>query len=224
MRPFAAALLDVDGTLVDSNEAHVEVWHTAFAERGLTISRNLIRKQIGKGADMLVPTLAPQLNEQEQKAVGERQGTLFKSHYLELINAFPGAHQLIELLARRGIKVVLASSSGESEIEHYIELLDVRDMIYAVTSRDEVAHTKPAPDIFSQALKKVAPLDSLDVIAVGDTPYDAIAATRCGIYAVGLRTGGFSDTELNRAGAQIIYDSVAELHAVLNTSPVFPPR
>ena len=205
----------MDGTLVDSNEFHIEAWRTAFLTFDLNIPKQVIRKQIGKGADMLVPTLAPQLSESDQKTMGERQGELFRADFLKRVQPFKGAREFIQLLYQRKIKVVLASSSGKQEIDHYVELLGVRDMIHAVTTKDDVSQSKPAPDIFSVALKKIAPVQPHDVIAIGDTPYDGIAATQCGICTFGLRTGGFGDNELTDSGMSAIYDSIEDVYLEL---------
>jgi beta-phosphoglucomutase-like phosphatase (HAD superfamily) len=109
----------------------------------------------------------------------------------------------------------LASSSGKQEIDHYVELLNVRDMLHAVTTKDDVDKSKPAPDIFSEALKTVAPIQAIDVIAIGDTPYDGMAATRCGIFTLGLRSGGFSDEELSHSGMSEIYDDIEHVYEAL---------
>ena len=133
---------------------------------------------------------------------------------------FPGAHDLLVHVAGAGQKVVLASSASKAELEHYMDLLDVRDLVAATTSADDVENTKPAPDIFAVALKKVAPLGPGEVMVVGDTPYDIEAAGKCGIGAIGLRSGKFSDAALREAGAVALYDDVASLLADYASSPL----
>lgn len=215
-----AILFDIDGTLVDSNEQHVLAWEEVFRDAGATFDRQTIHDQIGKGADMLVPALLPEASGADQKAFGEAHGRIFKSRYLDEVRPFPGARDLLMRAHEAGQKVVLASSASEAELEHYLDLLEVRDLVAATTSADDVKHTKPAPDIFETALKKLAPFGAPDAIVVGDTPYDIEAARKCGIAAIGLRSGGFSDDALEAAGAVAVYDDVAALLADYALSPL----
>jgi HAD superfamily hydrolase (TIGR01509 family) len=213
-------LFDIDGTLVDSNDLHVLAWEEAFAGIGAAFDRQLIHDQIGKGADMLVPTLLPGADEAEQEKLGEAHGKAFKSKYLEQVKAFPGARGLLVHAHEAGQQVVLASSASKEELDHYLDLLNARDIVIKVTSADDVEKTKPAPDIFAMALKKIAPLAAREVIVVGDTPYDVEAAARCGIAAVALRSGRFCDDALREMGAVAIYDDVAALLAGYESSPL----
>jgi HAD superfamily hydrolase (TIGR01509 family) len=213
-------LFDIDGTLVDSNDLHVLAWEEAFAGIGAAFDRQLIHDQIGKGADMLVPTLLPGADEAEQEKLGEAHGQAFKSKYLEQVKAFPGARGLLVHAHEAGQQVVLASSASKEELDHYLDLLDARDIVTKVTSADDVEKTKPAPDIFAMALKKIAPLSAREVIVVGDTPYDVEAAARCGIAAVALRSGRFCDDALREMGAVAIYDDAAALLAGYESSPL----
>lgn len=215
-----AVLFDIDGTLVDSNDQHVIAWEEAFATIGAHFDRAAIHDQIGKGTDMLVPTLLPDLGEDEQERLGETHGTVFKTRFLEGVRPFPGASDLLRRVHAAGQKVVLASSASKEELDHYVALLDAASLVDAGTSSDDVDATKPAPDIFATALEKVAPLTPAEVIVVGDTPYDVEAAAKCGIAAVALRSGGFSDTQLTEAGAVAIYDDAAALLADYDRSPL----
>jgi phosphoglycolate phosphatase-like HAD superfamily hydrolase len=219
-----AVFFDIDGTLVDSNEFHVAAWDQAFREAGLFIPRDAIHAQIGKGADMLLPTLLPELSAEERDHIAEHHGAIFRSRYLSMVKAFPGATDLIKHLHEAGCKVLLASSSSQSEVDHYIELFSAREFISGTATADDVSNSKPAPDIFACALAKVAPLRSNDCIAVGDTPYDVIAAAKCQIDTVAVRSGGFSETALKRAGAVAIYLSVRELLEEMSTAPLASPR
>jgi phosphoglycolate phosphatase-like HAD superfamily hydrolase len=218
--PIRAILFDIDGTLVDSNDFHVLAWQEAFAGVGKTFDAQTIHDQIGKGTDMLVPTLLPDADDALQEKLGEAHGTAFKGKYLQRVKAFPGAHDLLARVHRAGQKVVLASSASTEELEHYIGLLDIKDVVAATTSADDVESTKPAPDIFAVALEKLAPMTAGDVLVVGDTPYDVEASAKCGIRAVALRSGKFPDQALQEAGAIAIYDDVAELLADYDTSPL----
>ena len=215
-----AVLFDIDGTLVDSNDKHVLAWEEAFRNEGATFDRQVIHDQIGKGSDMLVPTLLPDSDEVVRKKLGDAHGEVFKSKFLNGVEPFPGAHALLVRTHAAGQKVVLASSASQAELEFYLDLLDVRDIVAATTSSEDVANTKPAPDIFATALGKVAPLGPEDVIVVGDTPYDMEAAGKCGIAAIALRSGKFADEALRTAGAVAIYDDVAALLAAYDCSPL----
>jgi membrane protein len=217
---FKAVLFDIDGTLIDSNDMHVDAWIEAFEGVGVRFDRRTIHDQIGKGTDMLVPALLPNADEAEQEALGEEHGRIFKSRFLGNVRPFAAAHDLLQQVSDGGQKVVFASSASSDELEHYIDLLDASDLVSATTSADDVEHTKPAPDIFAVALKKVAPLAAQDVVVVGDTPYDVEAAGKCGIAAIAVRSGGFPDEELLNAGAVALYDDVAALLRDYDNSPL----
>jgi len=218
--PIRAVLFDIDGTLVDSNDMHVLAWEAGFATIGAKFDRQTIHDQIGKGTDMLVPSLLPRADEATQEKLGEAQGDVFKTRFLDRVKPFAGAHDLLARVHAAGQTVVLASSASSEELDHYIGLLGARDLVGATTSADDVANTKPAPDIFATALKKVAPVSADEAIVVGDTPYDVEAAGKCGIAAVAVRSGGFSDKALLRAGAIALYDDVASLLADYDRSPL----
>ena len=218
--PLKAILYDIDGTLVDSNDMHVLAWEQAFDGIGATFDRQTIHDQIGKGTDMLVPTLLPDLDEDAQEKLGDAHGAIFKDKYLKEARPFPGAHDLLARSHAAGQRVVLASSASAEELEHYLGLLDAHDLVETTTSSDDVENTKPAPDIFATALKKLGDIDPKEVVVVGDTPYDIEAAAKCGIAAVGLRSGKFSDEVLRKAGAVAIYDDVASLLAGYDDSPL----
>lgn len=215
-----AVLFDIDGTLVDSNDFHVKAWDEAFRGVGMTFHAQEIHYQIGKGTDMLVPTLMPGTSEAEQKKLGDAHGSAFKTNYLERVRPFPSARDLLVRVQRAGKKVVLASSASKDDLDHYLDLLDARDVVAESTSADDVENTKPVPDIFATALKKVAPLSADEVIVVGDTPYDIEAAAKIGIAAIGLRSEKFSDDSLLQAGAVALYDDVASLLAEYDSSPL----
>jgi HAD superfamily hydrolase (TIGR01509 family) len=218
--PIKAVLFDIDGTLVDSNDLHVLAWEEAFASVGASFERQVIHDQIGKGADMLVPALLPGADALLQQKLAKAHGEVFADRFLRTVKPFPGAHDLLARVHEAGQTVVLASSASAAELEHYLALLDACELVSASTSADDVENTKPAPDIFAKALKKVAPLVADEVLVVGDTPYDIEAAARCGIAAVALRSGGFSDEALRSAGAIALYDHVAALLAGYDASPL----
>jgi HAD superfamily hydrolase (TIGR01509 family) len=215
-----AILFDIDGTLVDSNDGHIRAWEEAFASIGETFERSALHDQMGKGADMLLPSLLPRLNETERSKVTETQGTIFKTKYRGDVRPFPDARALLAHARGIGQKVVLASSASKDDLDHYLDLLDAREFVEAATTSDEVERTKPAADIFAAAMAKLPGLLATDVLVVGDTPYDVSAAKKCGIKTVGLRSGGFSDDVLTDAGAIAVYEDVKALLADYSKSPL----
>lgn len=218
-----AVFFDIDGTLVDSNELHVEAWVRAFAEAGHAIARDAIAGQIGKGADNLVPALIPGIDEDAAEALGDRHGAIFKADYIDRVAPFPKARDLIARVREAGLTVVLASSASGEELKHYCDLLDIGALVDVSTTIDDVGESKPAPDIFAVARDKAdVPADTVTV--VGDSPYDMDAARQCGMRRVAVRSGGFDDAALTEAGAQAIYDDVADLLARFDASRLAPER
>lgn len=212
-----AVLLDIDGTLVDSNGYHVEAWAEAFRSEGHVIGSAAIHAQIGKGGDHLVPALLPHASRIERQRIADAHDDLFKRRFLAKVRPFTRATDLVRAIRARGLKVVLASSASQEELDHYTKLLGIADLVDATTTIDDVKSSKPSPDIFSAAVQKVGAEPS-DAMVVGDSPYDIDAATRSGISAIALRSGGFTDDWL--AGAVAIYDDVSSLLAHLEGSPL----
>lgn len=213
-----AVLFDIDGTLVDSNDLHVAAWAEAFAREGHVFEAQALHDQIGKGADMLVPTLLPGSDQATAERFGDAHGEIFAAKYLDRVRPFAQARALLERVRASGRTVVLASSASQSEVDHYLDLLDIRDIVAATTSADDVEHSKPAPDIFATALAKVAPLRADEVLVVGDTPYDVEAARGAGIATVAVRSGGFPNQAL--ADAVATYDDVAAILEAFVSSPL----
>lgn len=218
-----AILFDIDGTLVDSNEQHVQAWAFAFREAGHALEPDDIRLQIGKGGDLLVPALLPGLGRATAERIAKRHGDLFKDMYLDQVRAFPGAAELIERSFRSGCKVVLASSAKRDELDHYEDLLGVRDYLAATTSIDDVETSKPEPDIFSSALDKIVVAPEHAVV-IGDTIYDIEAARAAGVVAIGLTSGPYSRVQLKDAGAIAVFDDVADLLRQFDHSILARPR
>ncbi len=215
-----AIFFDIDGTLVASNDMHVLAWEEAFAEIGKSLDRQVVHDQIGKGTDMLVPSLLPDLDRSGQKKLGEAHDAVFKAKFLADAKPFPSAHDLLARAHGGGQQVVLASSASKTEVDHYLDRLGARDLVTATTSGDDVEDTKPAPEIFATALGKMQGIGAEEVIVVGDTPYDMQAANKCGIAAIALRSGKFPDDVLWNAGAVAIYDDAAALLAAYADSPL----
>ncbi|WP_116090794.1 HAD family hydrolase [Sphingomonas crusticola] len=217
MAGIKAALFDIDGTLIDSNDLNVAAWFDAFQEAGIAIARDAIHGQIGKGGDNLLPALAPHCDKAEQERLKTRQGEIFKANYIARAKPFPGARALLERVRETGAKVVLASSAAREQLDHYIGLMDAHDLIDAVTSIDDVESSKPAPDIFATALRK-AGVASGEAVAIGDTPYDIEAAGKAGVGTIALLSGGFAAETLS--GAIALYDDAADLLARFDQSPL----
>ncbi|HYP88543.1 MAG TPA: HAD family hydrolase [Polyangiaceae bacterium] len=211
---------DVDGTLVNSNDAHARAWMSALAEHHFYVAFESIRPLIGMGGDKLLPALA-QIDEASPlgRAVSERRSEIFSTEHLPKLHAFPRARELLVRLADLGLKHAVASSARREELDALLQLANVQDLLVKVASSSEAKGSKPDPDIVQAALAHLR-LDPADVIMVGDTPYDVEAASRAGIRAVALRCGGRSDRDLS--AAQAIYDSPADLLDQLDTSPFVP--
>jgi HAD superfamily hydrolase (TIGR01549 family) len=192
-------LFDIDGTLVDSNDLHAECWVEAFAKFGKRLDYSLVRHQIGKGGDLLVPDL---LNAKEMQRFGEKvqkfRSKLFKEKYLPKVKPFDFVGQVFESLRENDVKIALASSSDPHEVKYYTRLLGVRDLIEGSTSKGDANLSKPSPEIFEAALKR-AGTDPKFTFVVGDTPYDILAAHRCALPIVAVLSGGFERDLLKKA-------------------------
>ena len=207
----AAVIFDVDGTLVDSVDLHAEAWQRAMQRFGRDVPIEVVRHQIGKGADQLLPDFfsAEELEEIGEK-LREHRGELFKAEYLPRVTAFPGVRELFQAVRARGARLALASSAKGDELEAYLKIANIADLVETKTSASDVSRSKPEPDVFAAALEKLGVAAS-DAVAVGDTPYDAIAAGKLGLPIVGVLSGGFPAGELHAAGCQRLYRDPAEL-------------
>jgi HAD superfamily hydrolase (TIGR01509 family) len=215
----AAALLDVDGTLVDSVYHHALAWHRALRRSDLEIPVWRVHRLIGMGGDQIVRTLFDDEVERERgDAVREAESEEFERLIGE-VRPLPGARELVEELKERGHQVVLASSAKAEELEHYVDLLDIGELIDAATSSQDVEATKPNPDLVVRALQEVqAGPDG--AVMVGDSIWDAEAAKRAGVPTVGLLTGGFAESELRDAGADPVFPSLDDLRRSLDRTPL----
>lgn len=209
---ITAIFLDLDGTLVDSNQRHVDAWVRAFAEGGHDLPAERIAGQIGKGADQLVPALIDGASDDEAETLGDAHGRIFKRDHLHQVTALPGARDLVQRVHDSGRLVVLASSAGEEELAHYCDLLGIGELVDFSTSIEDVEASKPAPDIFAVARDK-AGVSADAVVVIGDSPFDMEGAARCGMVALGVRSGKFADQVLKDAGAHAIYDDAADIVA-----------
>jgi HAD superfamily hydrolase (TIGR01509 family) len=208
------AILDVDGTLVDTNYQHALAWYRAFCEHDILLPVWRIHRHIGMGGDQLVGALTSEQVERERgDDIREAESRCYRQLIGE-VRPIRDARRLIEDLHERAHTVVLASSAKQEELDHYLELLDARELVDGWTSSTAVRATKPAPDLVHAALRHVK-ADPQDAIMVGDSPWDAQAATRAGVSTIAVMTGGFSVEELRNAGAQAVFESVAELRGAL---------
>ena len=212
-----AALLDVDGTLVDTNYQHALCWYRAFKEHDVVLPIWRLHRHVGMGGDKFVPAVAgDEVEERIGEAVRDRWENLF-DEVIDEVAALDGAHELLRDLERRGQAVVLASSSIQKHLDHFLDLLDARDVADGWTTKDDVEETKPEPDLVEAALAKAG---TRDAVMVGDTPWDIEAARNAGIETVCLVTGGFSEQELRDAGAVAVFESVEELRGHLDETPL----
>ena len=212
----AAAILDVDGTLVDTNYHHALAWYRALRQHGVVVPIWRIHRHIGMGGDHLVASL---VSEDWDAEHGDDVRTAEKPLYMSLIaevEPLEGARGLITDLRERGHAVVLASSAKPDEVDHYLDLLDARAIVDGWTTSGDVERTKPEPDLVAAAVEKAG---GGDAVMVGDSTWDCESAARAGVPTVGVLTGGFSEAELRDAGAARVYRSLAELREDLDEAP-----
>lgn len=209
-----AVLVDIDGTLVDTNYFHTLSWWRAFQDVGEDVPMSTIHPLIGMGSDQLV-----------ERAIGHESDDASDAHsrhyssFKDEIKAFAGAADLLNELSRRGALVVLATSADEEDLERLREAIGADDAVDEAVSKGDVSASKPAPDIFEAALKKLD-LDPARTLVVGDTRWDIEAAAKLDLGVVGVLTGGTTRRELEQAGAVAVYEDVAELLEKLEDSPI----
>ncbi len=207
-----AVLLDLDGTLVDTNYQHALAWYRAFREHGIVLPVWRLHRHVGMGGDRLVAAVA---GEDTERRLGDALRTSWEARFGELlpeVAPLPGARELVVDLDRRGVTVVLASSANDAQLDAYLDLLDVRDLVHGWTTKDDVEASKPEPDLVQAAL---AVAGTRRAVMVGDTPWDVEAAERAGVPTVCVLTGGFSAAELREAGAVDVFESLHDLRARL---------
>jgi HAD superfamily hydrolase (TIGR01509 family) len=203
-----ATLLDVDGTLIDANYHHAIAWYRAFRRSGITLPLWRIHRHVGMGGDQLVPALA---GEETDERLGDEIRDARDDEYERLIGEvapLEGARDLIADLKERGRTVVLASSSIERHLDHFLDLVGARELLDGWTTKDDVEATKPEPDLVRAALEKAG---TEDATMLGDTPWDVEAARKAGLETVCLVTGGFSAQELREAGAAAVFESLGDV-------------
>lgn len=213
-----AAIFDLDGTLVDSVDMHALAWREAMVEFGHDVSFEQVRSQIGKGGDKLIPVF---LSPAEQRDHGEKleewRGNRFKTEYLPVVRPFSAVPELLKRVRDSGLRIAIASSAKKDELEKYLEIAGIADLVDVTTSSDDVEESKPAPDIFDVVLKKLK-IEGTDAVAIGDTPYDAEAAGKAKVVTIGVLCGGFTESSLREAGCVELYPGPAALFARFEAS------
>jgi HAD superfamily hydrolase (TIGR01549 family) len=212
-----AAILDIDGTLVDSNYQHAIAWYRALRQHGHVLPIWRIHRHIGMGGDQLVASLCgDKVEEQQGDDIRDAEKALYMA-LIDEVEPLAGARELIVDLQRMGRRIVLASSAKPDEVEHYLDLLDARGLADAWTTAGDVESTKPEPDLVHAALER-AGTDS--AVMVGDSTWDCEAAQRAGVQTIAVLTGGFSEQELRDAGAVAVFRSIEELRRRLSQTPL----
>jgi HAD superfamily hydrolase (TIGR01549 family) len=212
-----AAVLDVDGTLVDTNYQHALCWYRAFRKHDVTIPVWRLHRHVGMGGDKFVAAVA---GDEVEERLGDDVRDEWERLFDEVIGEvapLEGARDLIVELKERGQAVVLASSAIEKHLDHFLELLDARNLADSWTTNDDVEASKPEPDLVNAALEKA---ETRDAAMLGDTPWDVEAARKAGIETVCLMTGGFSEQELRDAGAVAVFESIGDLRDRLDETPL----
>ena len=207
-------IFDVDGTLLDSVDAHARAWQEAFARRGIEATFDAVRAQIGKGGGEFPAAFPPPdaVERDGECLLGERSRH-FKNNYLPRVRPFPGVRELFQKLLADGKRVVLGSSGKRDEVAEYKRIAGIADLSEDETTSGDAERSRPHPDIFLAALEKLGNPDKRTVVVVGDTPYDAEAATEAGLRVVGVLCGGFPEANLRQAGCAAVFRDPADLLA-----------
>lgn len=209
MKQFKGVILDVDGTLVNSNDAHTHAWVEAMVEQGYEVEFEKVRRLIGMGGDKLLPkAIGVEKESPEGEKMSERRTEIFKERYLPKLQAFPQVRELLEHFKEGGMKLAVASSAKKDELDDLLKVAQATDLVETTTSSDDAEESKPDPDIIQVALHKLG-LNASQVVMLGDTPYDIEAARKAGVATIALRCGGWPDPDLKDAIA--IYDDPAQL-------------
>ncbi len=218
MSRVRAAILDVDGTLIDSNDAHARAWVEVGPEFGFQVDFAHVRRLIGMGGDKVLPEISGgiEADSEQGERIAERRGEIFRERHLSGLKPFPDARALLERMRDAGLSLVVASSASGEDLKALLKQAGVQDLIEEKTSSSDAAESKPDPDIVEAALES-AGCEAGQAVMLGDTPYDVEAARRAGVACVALRCGGWGDADLRDAVA--IYDDPADLLARWEESP-----
>lgn len=209
-------IFDIDGTLVDSNDAHARAWVDAFREAGYDVTFETVRPLIGMGGDKLLPkTIGKKHDSKEGKVLIKRRSEIFRRNYLPGLRALPGSRALVERVRAEGLKPVVATSAKDEELEGLLKAASVADLMEEKATASDAKRSKPDPDIVEAAIEQ-ADMEPAELVMIGDTPYDVEAATRAGVRVIGFRSGGWGDEDL--AGAAEIYDGPQHLLELYSSS------
>jgi HAD superfamily hydrolase (TIGR01509 family) len=218
MLHIRGVILDIDGTLIDSNDAHAKSWIEAMAEYGYIVPFEKVRPLIGMGGDKVLPeTLHLEKDSEIGSQISKRREAIFKERYLPRLRAFPGAKELLQEMRKRGLKLAIASSAQPDELKSLLRLVGAEDLVEEKTSSKDVSRSKPNPDVMQVTLQRIE-LDPNEVLMIGDTAYDIEAASKVHVGTIAFRCGGWRDADL--AGALAIYDGPADLLAHYDESPL----
>ena len=213
-------ILDIDGTLIDSNDAHAHSWIEAMAEQNYHVSFDRVRPLIGMGGDKVLPeVLGISKDSPEGKKMDQRRSEIFQQRYLPNVRAFPRTHELLQHMHAQGLKLVVATSSKQEELNKLLTIIgpDVPDLFAQETTSSDAPQSKPDPEVMDVALQK-SDFQPDEAIMIGDTPYDIEAASKVGVKTIALRCGGWSDVDLK--GAVALYDDPADLLTHYDESPL----
>ena len=218
MTHIHAVIFDVDGTLVDSNDAQARSWVDALKEFGYSVPYEKVRPLIGMGGDKVLPeTIGVQKDSEKGKQISKRRSEIFKEKYLPNVQPFPDAQKLLDRMRKQGLKLAIATSAQPDELRPLLQIVGAADLIEDKTSARDVKSSKPDPDVMQVALKRVG-YPPNEVVMIGDTPYDIEAARKVCVGTTAFRCGGWSDSDL--AGAIAIYNDPADLLAHYDSSPL----
>ena len=208
-----AAIFDLDGTLLDSVDLHALAWHEAMVKFGHDVTLEQVRSQIGKGGDKLIPVfLSADEQRDHGKELEEWRGRRFKTRYLPLVRPFSAVPDLLRRLRDGRLCIAVASSAKRDELDEYLDIAGIADLVDATSSSEDADESKPAPDVFEIILKKLK-IAGADAVAIGDTPYDATAAGKAGVATIGVLCGGFTEASLREAGCFEVFRGPAALFA-----------
>ena len=218
MTHYSGVILDVDGTLVDSNNAHAVAWVEAMAENGYKVPFDKVRPLIGMGGDKVLPeTIGIQKDSEEGKHISQRRKEIFKERFLPGLRAFQGAKELLEQMRKRGLKLAVASSADKDELKPMLDIVGAADLIEEETSSKDAKQSKPDPDVMQVTLERTG-FPPNRVLMIGDTAYDIEAAKKVHVGTIAFRSGGWSNDDLAEAIA--IYDGPADLLEHYDDSPL----
>jgi HAD superfamily hydrolase (TIGR01509 family) len=218
---ISGVLLDIDGTLIDSNDAHAMSWAEAIRDNGIGIGLEAVRERVGMGADQLLPDLGIFPENERYEAIKQLKEEIFHSQHLPQLRPFDGARELVERMLDRGLKLVVASSSSRRDLEALLRQGGLDDLLRNSTSADDAPSSKPQPDIIRAALAKIRARPE-EAVLIGDTPYDIYAAKRAGLETIAFTCGGWKEQDLNAALA--IYDGPRQLLDSWKSSPLATAR